>query len=263
MGSGWRARSEAGRGRAGRGQGPARHGGTDDDLRLGALRRPRAGRERRRRATARGARLRSGREDEPARVRLRDLLAEPALRHGSQPGCARPAGGRLERRLGRRDRRGRRRARARQRLRRARSGSRRRGAASSGSSRRTGSSRPRAASRSRRATTSSARWRRRSRAASGCCGLSHPGSSRRELESLEELEVGVAWLEEADPLVRERVEAAASLFPRRRELDLPLAPANRADFMREVADVHRRALPGERGAVRRERSRQGGALPRA
>jgi aspartyl-tRNA(Asn)/glutamyl-tRNA(Gln) amidotransferase subunit A len=65
-----------------------------------------------------------------------------------------------------------------------------------------------------------------------------------ELESLEELEVGVAWLDRADPLVRERVAEAAALFPRRRALDLPLAPANRSDFMREVADVHRALFPG-------------------
>jgi aspartyl-tRNA(Asn)/glutamyl-tRNA(Gln) amidotransferase subunit A len=71
-----------------------------------------------------------------------------------------------------------------------------------------------------------------------------PGFEPAELESLEELEVGVAWLDRADPLVRERVAGAASLFPRRRELDLPLAPANRADFMREVADVHRVLFPG-------------------
>ena len=36
------------------------------------------------------------------------------------------------------------------------------------------------------------------------------------LDSLEELEVGVAWTELADPLVRERVEEAAARFPRRR-----------------------------------------------
>jgi aspartyl-tRNA(Asn)/glutamyl-tRNA(Gln) amidotransferase subunit A len=64
------------------------------------------------------------------------------------------------------------------------------------------------------------------------------------LESLEELEVGVAWLDRADPLVRERVAVAAALFPRRRELELPLAPSNRADFMREAADVHRALFPG-------------------
>ena len=65
-----------------------------------------------------------------------------------------------------------------------------------------------------------------------------------ELESREELEVGVAWLDQADPLVRERVAEAAALFPRRREIELPLAPANRVDFMREVADVHRALFPG-------------------
>jgi aspartyl-tRNA(Asn)/glutamyl-tRNA(Gln) amidotransferase subunit A len=37
---------------------------------------------------------------------------------------------------------------------------------------------------------------------------------------------------------------AAALFPRRRELELPLAPSNRADFMREAADVHRALFPG-------------------
>ena len=71
-----------------------------------------------------------------------------------------------------------------------------------------------------------------------------PGFQPVELESLEELEVGVAWLDRADPLVRERVSAAAALFPRRRELELPLAPANRSDFMREVANVHRALFPG-------------------
>jgi Asp-tRNA(Asn)/Glu-tRNA(Gln) amidotransferase A subunit family amidase len=71
-----------------------------------------------------------------------------------------------------------------------------------------------------------------------------PGFEPVELESLEELEVGVAWLDEADPLVRERVAAAASLFPRRRLVDLPLPASNRADFMREVADVHRALFPG-------------------
>jgi aspartyl-tRNA(Asn)/glutamyl-tRNA(Gln) amidotransferase subunit A len=71
-----------------------------------------------------------------------------------------------------------------------------------------------------------------------------PGFEPVELESLEELEVGVAWLDRADPLVRGRVAAAAALFPRRCELDLPLAPANRTDFMREAADVHRALFPG-------------------
>jgi aspartyl-tRNA(Asn)/glutamyl-tRNA(Gln) amidotransferase subunit A len=71
-----------------------------------------------------------------------------------------------------------------------------------------------------------------------------PGFEPVELESLEELEVGVAWLDQAEPLVRERVAAAAALFPRRREIELPLAPSNRSDFMREAADVHRALFPG-------------------
>ena len=71
-----------------------------------------------------------------------------------------------------------------------------------------------------------------------------PGYEQAALESLEELEVGVAWLDRAEPLVRERVTEAAELFPRRREIELPLAPENRADFMLEVADVHRALFPG-------------------
>jgi aspartyl-tRNA(Asn)/glutamyl-tRNA(Gln) amidotransferase subunit A len=65
-----------------------------------------------------------------------------------------------------------------------------------------------------------------------------------ELESLEELEVGVAWLDHVELLVRERVTEVVAFFPRRREIDLPLAPANRADFMREAADVHGALFPG-------------------
>jgi aspartyl-tRNA(Asn)/glutamyl-tRNA(Gln) amidotransferase subunit A len=70
-----------------------------------------------------------------------------------------------------------------------------------------------------------------------------PGFSTTELDSLEELEIGVAWLEHADPLVRARVEAAASLFPRHRTLDFPLAADDNRLFMREVADVHRGLFP--------------------
>ena len=67
-----------------------------------------------------------------------------------------------------------------------------------------------------------------------------PGFEPAGLESLEELELGVAWTELADPLVRARVEGAAALFPRRRIVELPFPdPAVYAPFMREVADVHR------------------------
>ena len=71
-----------------------------------------------------------------------------------------------------------------------------------------------------------------------------PAFEPAELESLEELEVGVAWLDEAEALVRERVAEAVALFPRRREIELSLGPTSRSDFMREVADVHRPLFPG-------------------
>jgi aspartyl-tRNA(Asn)/glutamyl-tRNA(Gln) amidotransferase subunit A len=61
----------------------------------------------------------------------------------------------------------------------------------------------------------------------------------RQLESLEEVSVGVAWTELADPLVGERVAEGGRLFPRSRPLELPLPESVGAVFMREVADVHR------------------------
>jgi aspartyl-tRNA(Asn)/glutamyl-tRNA(Gln) amidotransferase subunit A len=65
-----------------------------------------------------------------------------------------------------------------------------------------------------------------------------PGFEPTEVD-LGEVEVGVAWTELADPLVRARVEAAAELFPRRRRLELPLADGFYDAFSHEVADVHR------------------------
>jgi aspartyl-tRNA(Asn)/glutamyl-tRNA(Gln) amidotransferase subunit A len=67
-----------------------------------------------------------------------------------------------------------------------------------------------------------------------------PGFEPTELGSLEEVEVGVAWTDLADPLVGAAVEEAVALFPRRRRLELPLVPQQTyAFFMREAADVHR------------------------
>jgi aspartyl-tRNA(Asn)/glutamyl-tRNA(Gln) amidotransferase subunit A len=80
----------------------------------------------------------------------------------------------------------------------------------------------------------------------GCVELMQalvPGFAPAALESLEEVEVGIAWLDDADPLVRARVEAAAALFPRRRSVDFPLAADDYRLFMREVADVHRGLFP--------------------
>jgi aspartyl-tRNA(Asn)/glutamyl-tRNA(Gln) amidotransferase subunit A len=72
-----------------------------------------------------------------------------------------------------------------------------------------------------------------------------PRYEARELESLEELTVGVARLDEAEPLVRACVEAAAALFPRRRPLELPHAEESYDLFMSEVADVHRELFAEE------------------
>ena len=44
----------------------------------------------------------------------------------------------------------------------------------------------------------------------------------RETLALADLQVGVAWLEHAEPLVAQRVEEAACLFPNLRPVDLPL-----------------------------------------
>jgi Asp-tRNA(Asn)/Glu-tRNA(Gln) amidotransferase A subunit family amidase len=85
-----------------------------------------------------------------------------------------------------------------------------------------------------------------------------PAFEPQALESLEEVSVGLAWLDAADPLVAARVGEAAAHFPRRREVDWPLAPIDAA-FMREVADVHRELyaengeLYGEDVAVKIER----------
>src|SRR3954451_3167299 len=56
---------------------------------------------------------------------------------------------------------------------------------------------------------------------------------------LDELAVGVAWTELAEPLVRARVEETAERFSDLREIDLPLPPADAYPvFQREAAEVH-------------------------
>jgi aspartyl-tRNA(Asn)/glutamyl-tRNA(Gln) amidotransferase subunit A len=71
-----------------------------------------------------------------------------------------------------------------------------------------------------------------------------PGFERAGLDSLEELEVGVAWLDLAEPLVRARVREAAELFPRHRHLAFPLPELEAgAVFMREVAESHSGLFP--------------------
>jgi aspartyl-tRNA(Asn)/glutamyl-tRNA(Gln) amidotransferase subunit A len=66
-----------------------------------------------------------------------------------------------------------------------------------------------------------------------------PPFTPRRLESLEEVEVAVAWTALAEPSVAALVDRAASHLPRTRRLDFPLPEGVSAAFMREVADVHR------------------------
>ena len=66
----------------------------------------------------------------------------------------------------------------------------------------------------------------------------------RSFEALEEVVVGVAWLDDADPLVRARVEwRRQSSFRAAARLDFPFAAGDYRLFMREVADVHRALFP--------------------
>jgi aspartyl-tRNA(Asn)/glutamyl-tRNA(Gln) amidotransferase subunit A len=84
------------------------------------------------------------------------------------------------------------------------------------------------------------------------------GFAPTTIDALADVRVGVAWLDEAEPLVRERVAAASELFPTREAVDLPRADVDAA-FMHEVANVHRELyvehadLYGENVAVKIER----------
>lgn len=70
-----------------------------------------------------------------------------------------------------------------------------------------------------------------------------PAFEQVDLGSLDELEVGVAWLDLAEPLVRARVGRVAELFPRRRTVELPFPEGVGAVFMREAAESHRGLYP--------------------
>lgn len=70
---------------------------------------------------------------------------------------------------------------------------------------------------------------------------------RVHIESLEEIRIGVAWLDDADSGVRERVAAVAERFPRRARLDFPVPEdVVRAVFLREAAEVHDELYPRNR-----------------
>jgi aspartyl-tRNA(Asn)/glutamyl-tRNA(Gln) amidotransferase subunit A len=87
-----------------------------------------------------------------------------------------------------------------------------------------------------------------------------PGFSVAEV-AVDELAIGVAWTQLADPLVRERVERVAELLPGARWLDVPLPPGTAyPGFQREAAEVHEplwrehRDLYGENVATKLQRA---------
>ena len=80
------------------------------------------------------------------------------------------------------------------------------------------------------------------RTVGGCVemlGALADGFKPLDLASLEELQVGLAWLDGADPLVHARVRETAALAPHTREIDFPFLSEVGVVFMREVAAVHR------------------------
>ena len=129
----------------------------------------------------------------------------------------------------------------------ARSGSPPPAAASSGTSRPTGSCRSTAAGRSRRATTRRGRWPTTSTGCERMLGVLAPAFEPVALESLEELEVGVAWTELADPLVAGACRGGGR--------PLPAPPSHRAAAVDNAsyARLHARGRGRPPGALRRER----------
>ena len=66
-----------------------------------------------------------------------------------------------------------------------------------------------------------------------------PGLRARELDSLADVSIGIAWLDLAEPLVQARIQEASEHFPVRESVDFPLPTEIGPAFMHEVAGVHR------------------------
>ena len=86
-----------------------------------------------------------------------------------------------------------------------------------------------------------------------------PGFEAAELDSLADLRVGVAWTDRADPLVRERVEAAAALFPHRARGRPPAAGRRLHGVRARGGRGPRRPVPRPPRALRPDRRVQDGA----
>jgi Asp-tRNA(Asn)/Glu-tRNA(Gln) amidotransferase A subunit family amidase len=80
------------------------------------------------------------------------------------------------------------------------------------------------------------------RSVAGCIGMMGalaPAAVPAGPADLGEVRAALAWTEHADPLVRARVEEAASLLPGAARIDLPLPGDLNPAFQAETADVHR------------------------
>ena len=95
----------------------------------------------------------------------------------------------------------------------------------------------------------------------GCIDLMRDLVPGFQVAELRDPRVGIAWPNRCDPLVRERVLAAARVFGDVVEVEFPLAESVVPAFMREVADVHREPVRREQRAVRREHPGQDRTLP--
>jgi len=74
-----------------------------------------------------------------------------------------------------------------------------------------------------------------------------PGFVPAAAPDLRELRVGLAWTADADPLVRERVEAVAARLPGARPVELEWQTGEQyPEFQRECADVHRELFATQR-----------------
>ena len=80
--------------------------------------------------------------------------------------------------------------------------------------------------------------------------------------SLDDVSVGIAWLDGCDPLVRERIQETARRFPHRRQIDFPVPHGVFPGFMAEVADVHGELFAENRDLYGAGRRRQDRGLPR-
>jgi aspartyl-tRNA(Asn)/glutamyl-tRNA(Gln) amidotransferase subunit A len=92
-----------------------------------------------------------------------------------------------------------------------------------------------------------------------------PGFQPSERRALEDVVVAAVWLDEADALVRSRIEETADRFPRRRAIEFPAPDAFDIQplFAREAAEVHRELFAEHwrrYGVEVRERVRSGFAV---